>query len=152
MAGWTNRAKYQTLGWLFVRTDTLPTYWYMVLVTDATAPTADINVMSELTEVGDGTGYTNGGIQLTPGTTDFDVWTEDDTNDRGLVQIRDLVWTASGGDMPDGDSARYSCLTCDDATPASREILWYFDLVSNRQVSDTQTLTLQNCEIRINES
>jgi len=152
MAGWTNRGKYMMLGWAY-HGEAIPTNFYVALLTDASAPTADSNVMSDHTQIATGTGYTDGGYQLTPGGTDFDVWTEDDVNDRGLIQLKDIVWTASGGDIPNsGDGARYAVLTDDDGTVANREIYHYWDLSSARTVSDGQTLTLQNCEIRINES
>jgi hypothetical protein len=152
MAGWTNRGKYMTLGWIW-RAQTIPTNFYVALWTSATAPTADTNLMSDGTEITAGNGYTTGGFSMTPGATDYDVWTEDDTNDRGLVQMKDIVWTASGGNIPSaGGGARYAVHTDDDVTIANREIYHYFDLTSDRTVSDGQTLTLQNCEIRINES
>ena len=152
MAGWTNKGKWRVLGWVF-RADTEPTNFYVALVTSATAPTQDINTLGELTEIAAGNGYTTGGYQLTAGATDFDVHTEDDTNDRGLVQLKDIVWTASGGPIPaSGSGARYAVLTDDNATVANREVLAYWDLTSDRAVSDGQTLTLQDCELRINES
>ncbi len=152
MAGWTNRGKYMALGRLW-RATALPTNYYLALWTDATAPTADTNVMSDGTQIAAGNGYTTGGYQLTAGATDYDVWTEDDTNDRALVQMKDIVWTASGGNIPaSGDGARYAVHTDDDGTIADREVYHYFDLTSARTVSTGQTLTLQNCEIRINES
>ena len=152
MAGMTNKGKFRLLDWVF-RGTALPTNFYIALVTSATAPVADTNTFGQLTEIAAGNGYTAGGISLTKNTTDFDVLTEDDTNDRGLVQLKDIVWTASGGTLPaSGGGARYSILTDDNATQASREILDYWDLVSDRSVSDTQTLTLQDCELRINEA
>lgn len=152
MAGWTNKGKYKLLGWPY-RAQTIPTNFHVPMWTSANAPDADTNVMSDLIEIAAGNGYTSGGYQLTPGATDFDVWTEDDTNDRGLVQIKDIVWTASGGPIPaSGNGARYTGVTDDNATVANREIYHYFDLVSDRQVSDGQTLTLEDCEIRIKES
>jgi hypothetical protein len=81
------------------------------------------------------------------------VWTEGDAGDQALIQIKDLVWTASGGNLPaSGDGARYAVLTDDNATQGDRECYFYWDLVSDRTVSDTQTLTLEDCEIQINES
>jgi len=152
MAGWTNKGKYRTLGYTF-RGDTIPTNFYIALVTSAVAPAADIDTFTELTEIAAGNGYTAGGESLTPGDTDFDTWTEDDANDRALVQLKDIVWTASGGGIPDsGDGARYSIITDDNATQSAREILWYHDLSSDRSVSDGQSLTLQDVEIRITES
>jgi len=149
--GMTNKGKYRLLGWAF-RGDTIPTNLYLALVTSAVAPTADINTFGQLTEIAAGNGYTTGGYQLTPGSTDFDVHTEDDAEDRALVQVKDVVWTASGGPIPaSGDGARYAVLLDDDGTVANREVLAYWDLTSDRSVSDSQTLTLQNCELRLDE-
>lgn len=152
MAGWTNRGKYKNLGYAY-RAVTIPTNFYLALWTSATAPDADTNVMSDGTEIAAGNGYTTGGYQLTPGATDYDVWTEDDGNDRALLQMKDIVWTASGGNIPaSGDGARYAVHTDDNGTVANREVYQYFDLTADRTVSTGQTLTLQNCEMRINES
>lgn len=152
MAGWTNRGKFNTLNYIF-RNATEVTNFFVALFTSATAPTADLNTKSELTEVASGNGYTTGGISLNRDSTDFDVLTEDDTNDRGLIQIKDLVWTASGGSLPgSGNGARYAGLSDDNATQGSREIWAYWDLTSDRVVSVGQSLTLQNCELRLNES
>ena len=149
--GMTNKGKYRLLGWAF-RGDTIPTNLYLALVTSATAPGPDTNTLSDLTEIAAGNGYTTGGYQLTPGSTDFDVHTEDDAEDRAFVQIKDVVWTASGGPIPaSGNGARYAVLLDDNATPGDREVLDYWDLTSDRSVSDGQTLTLQNCEIRLDE-
>ena len=152
MAGWTNKGKMRVLEWA-LRGGTIPTNFYVALFTSATAPNADTNTKSQLTEVASGNGYTTGGISLSKNSTDFDVLTEDDTNDRGFIQIKDLVWTASGGALPSsGSGARYACLTDDNATQGSREVLFYWDLGADYSVSSGQTLTLQNLEIRINES
>jgi hypothetical protein len=79
--------------------------------------------------------------------------TEDDTNDRGLVQVKDIAWTASGGSIPaSGNGARYAVLTDDNGTVGSREVYAYWDLTADRTVSVGQTLTLQNLELRLNES
>lgn len=149
--GWTNKGKAEVLGYSF-RGATIPTNFYLALVTSAVAPTADTNTFTELTEIAAGNGYTTGGYQLTPNATDFDVLTEDDANDRGLVQVKDVVWTASGGAIPaSGNGARYAVLLDDNAVVANRKVLAYWDLTSDRQVSDGQQLTLQNCELRLNE-
>lgn len=147
MTGWTNRGKYDTLNIVF-RNGTEPTNFFVPLFTSAAAPTADTNTKSDLTEVTGANGYTTGGISLNRNSTDFDVLTEDDANDRALIQIKDLVWTASGGNL---GAARYAGLSDDNATQGSREIYIYWDLGADRTVSDTQTLTLQNCEARLTE-
>ena len=152
MAGWTNKGKARILNGFF-RNTSVPTNFYIALVTSATAPTQDTDTLSQLTEIAAGNGYTTGGYQLSRNATDFDTLTEDDAADRGLIQVKDVVWTASGGSIPaSGSGARYAVLLDDNATVGSREVLAYWDLVSDRSVSVGQTLTLQNCELRLNES
>lgn len=152
MAGWTNKGKMRILEWA-LRGGTIPTTFYVALCTSATAPTADINTKSELTELANGNGYVTGGIAVNNDSTDFDTLTENDTDDRGQILIKDLVWTATGGPLPvSGNGARYAVLTDDNGTQGSREILFFWDLGSDYSVSVGQTLTLQNLEIRINES
>jgi hypothetical protein len=151
MAGMTNRGKYWTLDWVF-RGASLPTNYYVALATSAVAPTADINTFGELTQIATGNGYTDGGYSLTPNGTDFDVLTEDDANDRADMQIKDVVWTASGGSIPDtGDGARYAVLLDDNVTIGSRIVIGWWDLTTDRSVSNGQTLTLQDLELRLQE-
>lgn len=152
MAGWTNRGKFLVLQEFF-RNPTEITNIYIALWTSATAPTADSNTMADGTQIATGNGYTDGGFQLARNPTDFDVLTEDDTNDRGLIQVKDVAWTASGGPIPaSGNGARWAVMTTDEATVANRQIIAYFDLSSDRTVSSGQTLTLQNLELRANET
>lgn len=148
-SGWTNKGKAHVLGIVF-RNVSEKTNYYVALVTSATAPTADTNTLSQLTEIANGNGYTTGGYQLTPGATDFDTLTEDDSGDKGLVQVKDVVWTASGGSIPgSGDGARYAVLIDDNGTVGSREVYAWWDLTSDRTVSTGQTLTLQDLELDI---
>lgn len=150
MAGWTNRGKYDCLA-LWARNTSPATAFYMALV--KSTPTQDTNTMSDLTEVAAGNGYTAGGISLTRNATDFDVLTEDDTNDWALVQVKDIVWTASGGTLPsDGNGATYAVITDDNGTVGSRDVYHYGSLSSARVVSSGQTLTIQNFELRLAES
>ena len=151
MAGFTNKGKHHILDQLF-RNATEVTNYYVALVTSATAPDADINTLSQLTEIAAGNGYTSGGFQLARNSTDFDSLTENDTNDRGEIQIKDVAWTASGGSIPaSGNDARYAVLTDDNATVGSRIVIAFWDLSSDRVVSSGQTLTLQNLELRLTE-
>ena len=151
MAGWTNRLKNNMLAWAF-RGSTLPTNYYVALFTSTTPPTVDTILKSSLTEVAAGNGYTVGGIALNRNTTDFDVLTEDVTNDRALVQIRDIVWTATGAFPSSGNGARFVCLTDDNATQSNREVYTYWDLSSDRSLIAPQRLKLQDLELRINEA
>lgn len=152
MPGWTNRGKFMALKRLHDGT-ALPTNYYIALLTSATAPTADTNLMSDHTQIALTNGYSDGGFQLSLNGTDFDVVTESDASDLALIRIKDVVWTAAGGPIPaSGNGARYAVLTDDNATVASREIYYYWDLSSDRTISDTQTLTLQDLEIQITET
>jgi hypothetical protein len=151
MAGVTNKGKKCILNAYFTAdTSDEPAGFKIALCTSATAPTADTDVLADLTEIASGNGYTAGGATLSRNSTDFDTIEEDDTNDRGYIRIKDVVWTASGGSIPaSGNGARYAVLLDDAATP---NLLAYWDLQSDRQVSDGQSLTLQDCEIRFNET
>lgn len=150
MTGFTNKGKAFLLKYL--RGVAIPANLYVALVTAATPPTADTNVLGDLTQITAGNGYTDGGFQLTPDTTDFDTLTENDTDDRGEVKIKDVAWTAAGGPIPSaGSPARYAVLTDDNGTIASREVLFWWDLGADVQVSATQIITLIDLEIRISE-
>lgn len=149
--GLTNRGKLRLLEMALRGTyngGSLPTNLYIALVTSATAPTVDINTMSELTEIAAGNGYTSGGYSLSRNATDFDVLTEDDSGDQAYIQIKDVVFTASGGTLPgSGNGARYAVLTDDNVTVGSREVLGWWSLGSDQQVSDTQAITLEDLQI-----
>lgn len=145
---WTNRGKYLVLSWAF-RAVALPTNLYVALLTVDTEPTVDINTLGELTEIADGNGYVEGGYELTPGSTDFDVITEDDANDLALVQVKDISWAASGGPIPDsGNGARYAALLGYHATPASREVIAVWDLITDRVATDGHSISLIDCELK----
>jgi hypothetical protein len=151
MAGWTNKGKVRVLNGFFHNAG-LPTNLYMALCTSAVAPNPDVNTLGNLVQIAPGNGYVAGGFRLGRNPVDFDVLTEDDTNDRGLIQVRDVVWTAVGGPIPaSGAGARWAVLTDDNATVANREVIAFFDLASERTVAAGQKLTLQNCELRLNE-
>jgi hypothetical protein len=144
----TNRGAYLLLGFAF-RGTALPTNYYVALATNGTPPTVDSNLISDCTQIATGNGYSAGGVSLTPGATDFDTYTEDDANDRALVRIKDITFTASGGNLPaSGSGARWTLLTDDNATVNSRQVLAAHDLSSDRTVSDGQDLTIQDIEIR----
>ena len=149
---WTNRGKFLMLDWIF-GAEPLPDSFYVALVTADNVPTVDTNTLDELTEIADGNGYTEGGYELTPGDTDFDVFTEDDVNDRALVQIKDLVWTASGGAIPDsGNGARYAVLTDDSeesgGVAGDRQVIAVWDLETDRVATVGFAITLADCELR----
>lgn len=145
MAGWTNRGKRRMLEWTY---DGLakPATYYTALVTSASAPTADTNTMAELTEITGG-GYARKALTLG---TSFDTPNQIDASDYGTLQLVDQDWTASGGSLPTTGGARYMVLI-DDGAGSAAEVYHYWDLTSDRQVSDTQVLSIQNAELRITE-
>ena len=147
-SGITNKGKYKFIGWA-VRGETPPTNLYIGLVTSAVVPDADTNTLSQLTEIANGNGYTTGGYSMNRNSTDWPDWTETDASDLASLVAKDIVWTASGGAIPaSGGGARYAVLLDDNVTVGSREVYAWWDLVSDRTVSDGQTLTLADCTLR----
>jgi hypothetical protein len=150
--GITNRGKKLILEWAFKRVSS-PANLYVALCTSTSTPSPDTNTLGELTEMTTGNGYNGGGYQLMPNNTDFDTSGEDDANDYGFIQIKDVSWTASGGSLPaSGNGARWAVLTDDNATLGNRQVVAFWDLTSDRQVSVGQTITLQDLEQRITEN
>lgn len=157
MAGFTNRGKACIISSYFASgtagaTYKNPTAFKIALVTDAVTPTSGTNVLSDLTEITAGNGYTTGGQSIYRSTSSWDTHLEFDAGDNGSgsLQVKDLSWTASGGSIPDsGDGARYAVLLDDAATP---NVIAWWDLGSARSVSDGQIITIQNAEVRFTES
>lgn len=143
MAGFTNKGKAKLLR-NFFQSETPPTNLYVYLVTSATAPTADLNTLGQLTEISE----TGKEFSLSLNTTDFDTSvsdSEDDTNDKGVMKIKDCTFAGPV------TNARYAILVDDNGTEGSREVYCYWDLGSNRSVSSGQTLTLQDLEMNLLE-
>ena len=156
----SNRGKYALLG-VYFRTEAAltPTGFNIALITDAgigtgtapVAPTAS-NALTwaalSANEIPVNNGYVAGGIAITRTSSDFTTFTEDDANNRAIIGIRDIVWTAAGGNLPSsGTGARYAVLM-DNTT--SKNVFAIFDLGANRVVSDTQSFTLRNIEYILN--
>lgn len=130
----TNRGLFRLLE-IAMQNENVPTNFTAHLVTDAVIPTVDTNTLSELNEFS-GSGY----APITLNTTDFTV-SEDDTQDLAGLLIKDLIWTASGGDL----GPVHYVVICDDApTP---NVLFVFDLGGAKKVSDGQPLTVEECII-----
>lgn len=152
MAGVTNRGKFRLFD-VWFRNSAIPGGAFAIfLATNATPPTADTNLKSDLTEIATGNGYSAGGINVARNSTDWDTLTEDDALDIAFAQLKDITWTASGGPIPaSGSGARWAILTDQNATLASREVQVFWDLQADRSVTIGQSLTLQNCEVRATE-
>lgn len=146
---WTNRGAKRVFGIAFPATN-VPTHWYAVLCTSASAPSRTTNTMAELTEIAAGNGYTSGGFQLTRNGTDWDTLNEDDSTHFASVLAKDITWTASGGSLPvSGSGARYLVITDDNVTLNSREVIGYFDLGGDTSVSIGQPLTITDAGFKI---
>ncbi len=130
---------------------TVPTNFYVALVTDATAPAWATTTLGGLTEIAAGNGYTSGGFSLTPNTTDFDAQVLNSAPDFVDQQVKDVTWTASGGNIPgSGDGASYAVLTTDEGTVANRQVLAYWPLPSEPiTVASGLTLTLIDAFMRL---
>ncbi len=149
MPGITNRGKLRIYQLAFQNYSPPGGGFAVALVTAAVAPTADIDLFSELTEITAGNGYSPGGLNVNRDAVDFDVAAEDDINDRALVQIKDLSWLANGGPIPaSGAGARYAVLLDRNATVGSREVYAWWDLGGDKSVASGQSLVLQNLELR----
>jgi hypothetical protein len=121
----------------------VPTNFYLVLVTSANVPTRATNTMAELTQITAGNGYTSGGYSINRDITDWDTLTENDSNNTLTVLLKNIVFTASGGPIPlSGSGAAYAILTDDNATFNNREVLAYHSLGGDITVSDGQPLTI----------
>ena len=132
-SGVTNRGRYLLLGFAF-RGTTLPTNYYIHLANST--PTVDSNTVSDITEASNYTPY-----QLTPGATDFDVFTEDDSGDQAYVQVKDISVAATGA-----CTATHALLTDDNVTPANRQILAFFDLGGSIVRASSETFDLVNMQ------
>ena len=144
---WTNRGKKLLFDYVFQGV-TLPTHFYVALVTSAVAPTADTNTLSQLTEIANGNGYTTGGYELHPDTTDFDYILEDDALDKAILQIKNLIWTATGGPIPvSGNPARYAVLLDNNVTVGSRQVICAWDLGGSVSVTEGLPIALADCQL-----
>lgn len=144
---WTNRGAFRLLK-QFGHGSALPSEYYLALVQATPAPTVDTNLMSDLAEIAAGSGYTSGGVVVNRNVTDFDVISEDDTTNRAIAQLKDYIFTASGGNIPpSGSGFRYIVLTDNNATVANREVYMFWDLGSVNTILDTQFMPLQDLEL-----
>lgn len=146
-SGWTNRWK-KTILDIVYRGATTPTHFYIALVTSDTVPGVDTNVLGDLTEIPAGNGYTAGGYEVDRNATDFDFLEEDDANDLGRIQLKDIEWTASAGPIPSSGTAAYAVMTDDNVTLADRIVCHFWSLGGERSVQDGSPLRLINLELR----
>ena len=120
----TNRGKARRQDGFFRNTN-VPTTFFFMLFEATPAPTVDTNTVSELTEIPAGNGYPAGGEVVNRNNVDFDSLVEDDTLDQARLQLRDYVFTASGGPLPaSGPGAAFGGLVDDNGTVGNREVIY----------------------------
>lgn len=146
MAGITNKGKYLMQACYFNAMAAAAPF-KAVLIT-GTVPTADTNLLSQLTECPEGNGYTTGGISVAQAAPDL-VVTEDDANDLSSTVVKDLQWTASGGSIPiSGGDGISALVLCDD----DDNVLAWWELSSPTTLSVGQALICEDNSIRFVES
>ena len=142
MSGLTNKLKAELLG-VFFRGEAAPVSYFLALVTGDNVPGPDTNTMADLTELDAGNGYVAGGQAIARDAIDFPTSDEDDTGDKGVVGLKDIIFTANGGNLPaSGNGARYAVLTDDNVTVNDRKVYLWFDLQADRFLTDTQDLQI----------
>ena len=109
------------------------------------APGPITDTMADLVETPAVNGYTSGGIEVLRSGTGFLAVVEDDVAHFAGIPLQSVMWTASGGDL---GPARYAVLRDNNGTIPSSIVLAYFDLGAARTVSDTQSITLPDLELR----
>jgi len=131
--------------------DTQDLVMRVALVTNT--PNADTTLWSEMTEISADNGYVAGGKPISRNTTDFDVSKPDTDTESGsiaygYIQLKDVDWEADGGSI---GSPTYAVLVDNEnnAVHANNNVIAWWDLGGARSVSDGQTLTLQDLELRL---
>ena len=131
MSNITYRGMYLFAKWIFLD-GSVPANFYAALVTGATAPSATINTLGQLHEIPNGNGYTSGGQILNHSAIDFLNLVEDDSSGFGSIDVKDLTWTAAGGNLPaSGDPIRYMVITTNEGTIADRQVIAWHDFTGN---------------------
>ena len=116
-----------------------PTTFYYALCTASPAPTKDTNLLSELTQVSGG-GYTSGGYAIPANAAGFPSIVEDDTLDKSVATIIDVIVQASGGAIP---AFGWVALTDDAAVVSDRQVLGAFEVNPAVSIADGTVKVLQ---------
>ena len=149
-----NRGKQRIAEYFSERTATARDF-KCALVIDNYTPSADDNLWGDAgvssNEIAAGNGYTAGGAAVTSDSTGFPSNTEDDTNDRNDLTMKDVVWTPSGGPIPaSGEGARWIVLYEDGAT---KHLICVWDaedvLGVGGRINSTVGITLSGFKLRI---
>jgi hypothetical protein len=125
MGAMTPTGKELMFRWVF-RGETMPTHFYVMLITSIPNYTTPPVHVSDVTEIATGNGYTSGGIELDRDDVDFDTVDVEDGVDI-LVYIRTLDLVASGGSIPSSGYIFGAILTTDEATISERHVIAQMD-------------------------
>lgn len=153
MAGMTNICKSNLLSHFFRSSGGPSLDFRAVLITGANVPGPDTIYMSDVVEIAGGNGYTSGGHVIRGGVDGFP-WTEiDDEGDKGILRLKDITFTASGGSIPSSAApARYLLVVQDISDADNRKVYMWFDLSSDIVLSDGQKLEISGMVVEIMES
>lgn len=138
----TNRGAYLLLGTLLFNDPDNSTFYIALIDQGSAAPTVDTNLMSDLTEIAAGNGYTAGGASCARVLGNGASLTEDDASDYAEARLRNITaCQASGGAIPSdagsGGLIRYMVLTTDEGTVANRQIIGVYDLDASLETGFT---------------
>lgn len=139
---WTDYGKKRTLEIVHKTASfSAPTTFYMALCTVETPPSAANTVdITDLVQVPQGNGYLTGGKAVTPGTVTV-------SGNNATLTFDNVVWTAVDGNLPDLVDARWAVLI--DSFPTGGKVWYWWDLITGRQVSQFQSLTLVGAATRL---
>lgn len=105
----------------------------VILLTDSYTPNEDHTQYSDVSayEVANGNGYTTGGVEVAMTVTD------DDTNNRVIIDSANPSWTASGGSI---GPFRYAVWY--DDTHVNDVLIYIFDFGSNQTANDGSDISV----------
>jgi len=118
----------------------------LILATSA-APSADTNIISELTEP-TGNGY--GRVDVPISASGWTAFTEDDTNDKGIATLQDCSFSATPGAI---GPVRYLVIidvtTAAPAGSANAQVLEVFTFAADVTINAGTTVIFQNGKLEI---
>lgn len=151
----TNRGKYLFLEWSLYQQNLPTTFYYAMIAQGSSDVDSDTDVMSHVTEIAAGNGYTSGGVSFSIALGNGASLTEDDVLNRAYSVLRNVTAAeASGGSIPtSGGACRYGVITTDEATVANRQIIAFFDLDPSGEtgwtIPDAKKLVIQGHQIKL---
>lgn len=148
MPTWSNNGKYLLFRALFF--NSVPSKFYMALITNDQIPGPDNNDLDYLTEVYPGNGYTEGGQEISSGSSSFDYCGINNATDKAVVQLVDIVFTATGEGIPvTGKGAYYAVLCVLGDYSSDRHTICWWDLETERTADAGQQIVLKDLTMEL---